>query len=170
LAGAQETGLQILLATGIYTYDHLPHFFANRDADFMASCFVHDIEQGIQGTEFKARFITCVCDAPGMVEGVEKVHRAAARASVQTGASIMGPLPPGGPEGSRADADLRGGGCRPEQIKIAHTGDTDDLDYIEDLLDRGPWIGMDRYGLDIFLPTDRPNATGISLLAAMPTA
>ena len=39
-------------------------------------------------------------------------------------------------------------GIDPRKVQIAHTGDTDDLDYIEELLARGPWIGMDRYGLD----------------------
>jgi phosphotriesterase-related protein len=55
-------------------------------------------------------------------------------------------------------------GVDPAKVQIAHTGDTDDLDYIERLLDTGCWIGMDRYGLDIFLPTERRNATVLALL------
>ncbi len=55
-------------------------------------------------------------------------------------------------------------GVDPAKVQIAHTGDTDDLDYIEKLLERGPWIGMDRYGLDLFLPTDKRNATVLALL------
>jgi phosphotriesterase-related protein len=54
-------------------------------------------------------------------------------------------------------------GVDPRKVQIAHTGDTDDLEYIEELLARGPWIGMDRYGLDIILPTDKRNATVIEL-------
>ena len=55
-------------------------------------------------------------------------------------------------------------GVDPAKVQIAHTGDTDDLDYIERLLDTGCWIGMDRYGLDIFLPTEPRNATVLALL------
>jgi phosphotriesterase-related protein len=55
-------------------------------------------------------------------------------------------------------------GVDPDLVQIAHTGDTDDLDYIERLLGTGCWIGMDRYGLDVFLPTDRRNATVLALL------
>jgi phosphotriesterase-related protein len=55
-------------------------------------------------------------------------------------------------------------GVDPARVQIAHTGDTDDLDYIDRLLDTGCWIGMDRYGLDIFLPTERRNATVLALL------
>ena len=52
----------------------------------------------------------------------------------------------------------------PAKIQIAHTGDTDDLDYIERLLDTGAWIGLDRYGLELYLPMERRNATFAELL------
>jgi phosphotriesterase-related protein len=55
-------------------------------------------------------------------------------------------------------------GVAPEKIQIAHTGDTDDLDYIEGLLDKGVYIGLDRYGLPMFLATDARNRTTTELL------
>src|ERR687897_3600170 len=55
-------------------------------------------------------------------------------------------------------------GVDPSKVQIAHTGDTDDLDYIERLLNTGCWIGMDRYGLDLFLPIEPRNATVLALL------
>jgi phosphotriesterase-related protein len=75
---AEETGLQVVACTGIYTYDHLPTFFLSRDPDQIADLFVADIETGIQGTGAKAAFIKCAADEPGVTENVEKVHRAAA--------------------------------------------------------------------------------------------
>jgi phosphotriesterase-related protein len=161
---AADTGLQIVTCMGIYTYDYLPQFLLNRDADFMASLFVHDIEQGIQDTEVKAAFIKCAADEPGVNERIEKVHRAAARASVRTGAPIMAHSRPASATGTRQAEILLEEGVAPDKIQIAHTGDSDDLDYIERLLEQGVWIGMDRYGLDIFLPTERRNATVIELL------
>ena len=65
---------------------------------------------------------------------------------------------------SRADGIFAEEGVDPAKVQIAHTGDTDDLDYIERLLDTGCWIGMDRYGLDIFLPTEQRQATVLALL------
>ncbi|MBM3666242.1 MAG: phosphotriesterase [Actinobacteria bacterium] len=161
---AEETGLQIVTCTGIYTYDHLPPFLVNRDEDFMAGLFVHDIENGIQGTDVKAAFVKCAADEPGVNERIEKVHRAAARASLQTGAPIMAHSRPASDTGPRQVEILLEEGVGPEKIQIAHTGDTDDLGYIEGLLEKGVWIGMDRYGLDIFLPTDKRNATVLALL------
>src|ERR1700674_822342 len=86
---ADQTGVRIIACTGIYSYDYLPHYFENRDADAMAAHFVSDLQGGIQGTEIKAAFLKCAADAAGVTENVEKIHRAVARASVQTGAPIM---------------------------------------------------------------------------------
>jgi phosphotriesterase-related protein len=161
---AAETGLQVVPCTGIYTYDYLPMFFLTRDADAMAELFVHDITEGIRDTGIKAAFIKCAADEPGVTENIEKVHRAAARASVQTGAPIMAHSRPASGTGPRQIEIFLEEGVDPRKVQIAHTGDTDDLDYIEQVLESGAVIGMDRYGLEIFLPIERRNATVLALL------
>ena len=161
---SEETGLQVIPCTGIYTYDYLPQFFLNRDADQIADLFVHDIEEGIQGSDIKAAFIKCAADEPGVNENIEKVHRASARASVRTGAPIMAHSRPASHTGPRQIEIFLEEGVEPDKIQIAHTGDSDDLDYIEALLETGVWIGLDRYGLDIFLPYEKRQATAKALL------
>jgi phosphotriesterase-related protein len=161
---ADQTGVRIVACTGIYTYDYLPHYFENRDVDAMADHFVADIEDGIQGTDIKAAFLKCAADAAGVTENVEKVHRAVARASLKTGAPIMAHSMPAVGTGPRQVEIFEEEGVDPARIQIAHTGDTDDLNYIERLLDTGVFIGMDRYGLEMFLPIDRRNATVAELL------
>jgi phosphotriesterase-related protein len=161
---AEETGLQVIPCTGIYTYDYLPHYFQFRDEDAMADHFVHDIEEGIQGTRIKAAFLKCAADEPGITPNIEKVHRAIARASVRTGTPIMAHSRPASQTGPRQVEIFEEEGVDLSRVQIAHTGDTDDLDYIERLLDKGVYIGMDRYGLEIFLPIDRRNATVTALL------
>ena len=79
-------------------------------------------------------------------------------------AADHGPLAPGLGDRPRADAVFTEEGVDPGKVQIAHTGDTENLEYIEKLLDTGCWIGLDRYGLDIFLPTERRNATTLALL------
>jgi phosphotriesterase-related protein len=161
---AAETGLQVVPCTGIYTYDHLPTFFLSRDADAIADLFVHDIEQGIQGTDAKAAFLKCAADEPGVTENVEKVHRAAARASLRTGAPIMAHSRPANETAPRQIEIFEEEGVDLARVQIAHTGDTDDLDYIERVLERGVFIGMDRFGLELFLPFERRIPTVLALL------
>ena len=162
---AAETGIQLVLCTGIYgvKYTFLPQHFANRDADYLADAFVHDIEQGIQGTEIKAAFLKCAVDEPGVTEDMEKVLRAVSRASLRTGRPIMAHSHPATRRGLEEMAIFAEEGVDPQKVQIAHTGDTDDLDYIEELLATGCYIGMDRYGLDLILPTEQRNATVVEL-------
>ena len=161
---SEESGLQVVPCTGIYTYDYLPLFFMSRDADQIADLFVSDIEQGIQGTEIKAGFIKIAADEPGVNENIEKLHRAAARASLRTGAPIMAHSRPASNTGPRQIEIFEEEGVDPSKVQIAHTGDSDDLGYIEGLLERGVWIGLDRYGLNLYLPHENRQRTTKALL------
>ena len=39
------------------------------------------------------------------------------------------------------------------KVVIGHAGDSNDLDYLQELADAGCLLGMDRFGLDIYNPT-----------------
>jgi phosphotriesterase-related protein len=161
---ADETGVRIVACTGIYSYDYLPHYFENRDADVMADHFVEDIETGIQGTEIRAGFLKCAADAAGVTENVEKIHRAVARASLQTGAPIMAHSMPAVATGPRQVEIFKEEGVDLSRVQIAHCGDSEDIGYIESLLAEGVYVGLDRYGLEMYLPIDKRNATTAELL------
>ena len=158
----EETGIQLLIGTGL-GYFPLPQHFARRDVDYLADAFVHDIEVGIQGTGVKAAFLKCAVDEPGMTEDLDKALRAIARAGLETGRPIMAHSHPANRSGLDEMAIFEQEGVDPARIQIAHTGDTDDLDYIEELLARGPFIGMDRFGFDITLSHRKRVATVIEL-------
>ncbi|MEA2161325.1 MAG: phosphotriesterase-related protein [Solirubrobacteraceae bacterium] len=161
---ADEAEINIVACTGIYTYDFLPHYFENRDADMMAAHFVEDIERGMQGTEIKAAFLKCAADAAGVTENVEKVHRACARASLQTGAPIMAHSMPAANTGPRQVEIFLEEGVQPEKVQIAHCGDSADVEYVQALVDRGVYVGLDRYGLEMYLPIDQRNIVTAELL------
>ena len=166
---AAEAGIEMVLCTGVYGqhYTFLPHYFQNRDEDHLAGAFVHDIDddEGIQGTGVKAAFIKCAADEPGITPDVEKIHRAAARASLQTERPIMAHSRPASKTGLEQMRIFVEEGVDPHKVQIAHTGDTDDLDHIEALLATGAWIGLDRFGIDLFLPDDRRLPTFVELVS-----
>ncbi len=161
---AEQTGVRVVACTGIYSYDYLPHYFENRDVDVMAEHFVADLRGGVQGTDIKAAFLKCAADAAGVTEHVEKIHRAVARASVQTGAPIMAHSMPAAGTGPRQVEIFEQEGVDLGRVQIAHCGDTDDVSYIEGLIERGVYVGLDRYGLEMFLPIEKRNATAAELL------
>jgi phosphotriesterase-related protein len=55
-------------------------------------------------------------------------------------------------------------GVDPARVVIAHTGDTDDLGYIERLLAEGCYIGLDRFGLENIISDERRLATVTALI------
>jgi phosphotriesterase-related protein len=161
---ADQTAVRVIACTGIYSYGYLPHYFENRSVEEMAEHFVSDIEEGIQGTGIRAAFLKCAADAAGVTENVEKIHRAVARASVRTGAPIMAHSMPAVNTAPRQLEIFAEEGVEPSRVQIAHCGDTDDVDYIERLLEHGVYVGLDRYGLEMYLSMDKRNATAAELL------
>jgi phosphotriesterase-related protein len=147
--------LNVIVATGLYTYDEVPRHFASRDADYMAELFVRDIADGIQGTNVKAAILKCATDKQGMTEGVEKVLRAVARAHRRTGVPISTHTHSPTKRGLEQQAIFKEEGVDLGRVVIGHSGDTEDIDYLQQLLKAGSYIGMDRFGIDIYLTTEK---------------
>ncbi|RWR12624.1 phosphotriesterase [Siminovitchia fortis] len=143
---SQETGMQIITATGIYSFTEIPAHFQNRDIDYMTEALIHDIEVGIQNTSIKAGFLKCAADAEGITPDLDKVFRAVARAQKNTGVPIMTHSHPASGNGLKQLEIFIEEGVNPKSIMIGHTGDTDNLDYIHQVLDSGAYIGADRFG------------------------
>ncbi len=156
---ALQSGLQVIVATGLYTYDEIPSYFRMRDVSQMVDLFVHDIEVGIQGTDAKAGVLKCATDEPGVTQGVEKVLRAVAKAHHRTGVPISTHTHAGSQQGLHQQRIFKEEGVDLGRVVIGHSGDTEDTGYLETLIEAGSFIGMDRFGIDVILPTEKRVAT-----------
>lgn len=152
---AGDLPLNVVVATGLYTYDEVPHHFASRDADYMAELFVHDITAGIQGTNVKAAILKVATDQKGVTQGVEKVLRAVARAHRKTGAPISTHTHPATKRGLEQQKIFDEEGVDLSRVVIGHSGDSEDLGYLEELMKHGSSIGMDRFGIDMYLTSEK---------------
>jgi phosphotriesterase-related protein len=156
---AERSRMQVIAATGLYTYDELPHYFASRDANVMADLFVADIKQGIQNTDVKAAILKCATDAQGATPGVEKVLRAVARAHRRTGVPISTHTHAATQQGLKQQDIFEEEGVDLGRVVIGHSGDSEDIAYLEKLMGRGSYIGMDRFGIDAVLSMEKRVAT-----------
>ena len=75
---AAQIPINVIVATGLYTFVDVPAYFRSRSIDDMSALFIADIEQGIGGTETKAGMLKCATDEPGVTPGVDMVLRACA--------------------------------------------------------------------------------------------
>jgi phosphotriesterase-related protein len=157
---AEQVDLNIVVATGCYTYDDVPFFFHYRGPalnkalgtevpDPMVDMFVGDIEDGIAGTGVNAAFLKCAIDAKGMTPGVERVMRAVAKAHLRTGAPITVHTHPGRRTGLDVQQVMADEGVDPRRVVLGHSGDTTDVDHLSELADAGFLLGMDRFGINL---------------------
>lgn len=162
---AAGTELNIVVATGVYTYNDVPFFFHYRGPgtmldgpEIMADMFVRDIESGIADTGIKAAILKCATDEPGVTPGVERVLRAVAQAHRRTGAPISTHTHAGTRRGLEQQRIFADEGVDLSRVVIGHSGDSTDLGYLEELIAAGSYLGMDRFGIDLILPfEDRVN-------------
>lgn len=163
---AAQTELNILVATGVYTYNDVPmHFhYLGPGAEFggdetMTALFVRDIEEGIADTGVKAAILKCATDRPGVTPGVERVLRAVAAAHRQTGVPISTHTHAGTRRGLEQQRIFAQEGVDLSRVIIGHSGDSTDIGYLEELIAAGSYLGMDRFGLDLLLPFEDRVAT-----------
>lgn len=163
---AAATDLNIVVATGVYTYNDVPLYFhlLGPGADFggpetMTDMFVRDIESGIADTGVKAAILKCATDQPGVTAGVERVLRAVAQAHRRTGVPISTHTHAPTRRGLEQQKIFADEGVDLTRVVIGHSGDTTDIAYLEELIANGSYIGMDRFGLDLLLPFEDRVAT-----------
>ena len=155
---AAKTKLNIVAATGIYTYNDVPFYFHFRGPgtlldgpEIMVDLFVKDITEGIAGTGVKAAILKCATEIAGLTPGVERVLRATAQAHRQTGVPITTHTHAHTFRGRDQQRVFKEEGVDLSRVIIGHSGDTTDLDYLKELMDNGSYIGMDRFGIDSLL-------------------
>lgn len=156
---AQQTDINIIVATGVYTYNDIPMYFQYRGPntdlggpELMTEMFVRDIEEGIAGTNVKAAILKCATDKQGVTSGVERVLRAVAQAHRQTGVPISTHTHAHTERGLEQQRIFEEEGVDLSRVIIGHSGDTTDIAYLEKLVAQGSYLGMDRFGIDILLP------------------
>ena len=157
---AARTRVRLLASTGYYTADVLPAYFHTHGPgllvggpDPLVEMFVRDIEIGIADTGVRAAMLKVVTDRPGLTDDVRRVMDAAAEAHLQTGVPITTHTHAASQNGRDQLQYLRKRGVDPERLIIGHCGDSEDLDYLRELMDAGATIGMDRFGMEHVLPT-----------------
>jgi phosphotriesterase-related protein len=152
-AVARRSRVQVIVATGVWWMPQ--RYFSAHGIDDVAALFIRDITQGIGASGINAAIIKCATDTAGVTPVIENILRASARAQKATGVPISTHTWAAGRVGEVQQAIFAQEGVDLRRVIIGHSGDSDDLGYLRGLMERGSTIGMDRFGLDHFLPTEK---------------
>jgi phosphotriesterase-related protein len=140
---SRESGINIICATG--TWRDIPRVFWSATPDMIAPLYIREIEEGIEGTGIKAAIIKVANDVGGVTPEGEIILRAAARAQKATGVPIS--THTWAPErvGEQQVRIFEEEGVDLNRVYVGHSNDTTDTGYLIGLLEKGVWIGLDRY-------------------------
>lgn len=173
---AERVDVNIICATGFYTWRDLPNFFnisgptqygALEEADdVLPSLFLRDIEYGIAETGVKAGVLKCLVHR-GMSPAMERIIRAVAQVHRATGVPITTHTH-SAPDGLTLLAVLRDEGVELSRVVIGHVdASAKNYDYLRQLLDSGCIVGFDSFGLEGDGAGEAHAATLIDRVAAL---
>jgi len=166
---SQRSGVNIICATGLYKEDlgAAPYFrFRGQFVDIVAEMteiFVQEIRDGVGDTGIRPGIIKVATQAHRISPYEENVLHAVARASVQTGVPITTHTDEGTMGREQLDI-FAAEGVDLRRVIVGHSCGSADLRYHVDLLDRGCYLGFDRFGLEIIQPDRLRLAALIGLL------
>ncbi|ELN2737934.1 phosphotriesterase-related protein [Pluralibacter gergoviae] len=151
----QETGINVIAATGYYQHAFYPHGVAESSARALADEMIAEIENGIDGTLLKAGVIAEIGSSEGGITDQEaKVFTAAAIAQQETGRPISThtSFSTMGVEQTRL---LRRQGADLSRVVIGHCDLRDNLDDIMKIIDAGAYVQFDTIGKNGYYPDEK---------------
>ena len=148
----ENTGIQILSATGFYKEPFLPDFVYTMSVRELAELAVKEISEGIVNTGIKASVIGEFGTSKDTFTEMErKVFDSMALAAVQTGAVVTTHTTLGTMALEQAEY-LRAEGVKPENIIIGHLDLSQNPEIIISVLKEGVNIGFDTVGKNNYCP------------------
>ena len=152
---SELAGIHIIATTGLY-YQEAPGIIYGAEPDFLAKYFIRELTEGIQGTDIKAGVVKCSSDLPyGIDLPNECMIRAAARASIATGAPVITHSNAGAKQGLRQQEILKEEGVPLHRVAIGHSFSSGDVEYVADLARAGSYVGCDQIGFEELVPSPR---------------
>jgi phosphotriesterase-related protein len=143
---AKKTGMEIIASTGFYCDE--TSMLKTQSEKTLSRLLLREIEEGMQGTDTKAGLIKVATDLLGVTELNRKFLKASASAHKSTGVPIYTHASISNQMGIAQQDILEDEGVDLRNVIIGHVGDCNDIDYMEKLMNRGSYIGLDRFGHD----------------------
>ncbi|MDT2814566.1 phosphotriesterase-related protein [Vagococcus carniphilus] len=149
---ADETGMNIVQATGFYQDKFLPEFVTDYTVKQLTDFMTKEINEGIADTDIKAQIIGEIGTSKNeMTEREEKVFEASVIAHKETGVPITTHTTLG-TYGHEQVEFFKKHGADLSKVVIGHVDLTGDINYILHMLDQGVYVEFDTIGKENYQP------------------
>ncbi len=143
---AEESGMQILLSTGIYGAAddrYVPEYAYKETAEELAGRWIREFEQGIQDTGVRPGFVKSGVDAGPLSDIDAKLVRASALTHLETGL-LLQIHTSYNPKAANQQLDiLNEVGVSPQAWVWVHAQNVDDSRILIEMAKQGAWISLD---------------------------
>ena len=145
LAVSQATGFPLVAPTGVYREPWLPPWVRAAEEVTLRDWMVGELTREIEKTGVRAGWIKVGASDDGLTEAEAKVLRAAAGASIATGAAVGSHTIRGRVARDQLDL-LEASGANPERFVWIHSHQEPDIAIHHELGRRGAWLEYDGIG------------------------
>ena len=140
---SERTGINIIATTGVYMDES--GWLNLISEENLLKYILREIQDGTQGTQIRCGAIKCATDRFGFTPINRKTLRACARAAIETDLPIITHCRPENTRQGLFQQDIfEELGVDLNHVLIGHFREGDPLDYAENVMRRGSYIGIDQ--------------------------
>lgn len=150
---SEQSGVRILVSSGFYHQED--PWLACRSFEEIRDFLEYECIHGLEEQNVFPAIMKCAVDYRGLTDYIVKMLKATADAAVICKLPVFCHTIPELKHGGQMLDIMEERGLRPERIIAGHSGDVNDLEYLEHLLERGCYLGMDRFGTVTASPGSR---------------
>lgn len=139
---SQKSGVNLIASSGMYYCEEV--FVSNKKPENFAQFFIRECREGIFGTDVRPGMLKCATGSNGVTPINRILLTAMAITQRETGLPMFAHNEHAQKTPYEQIAIFKAHGVNLEQVVIGHSSDSRDVDYLEDLLRYGCYLGFDR--------------------------
>lgn len=150
---ADEVGIHIIASSGFYHGENAVLLWKSEEEIYRL--LFRDCTEGMSDTDSLPGILKCAVDWKGFTPYVKKILTVTARVSHDLHLPVFCHTIPELEQGRDLLALFAEYGVPAKAVVVGHSGDTDNLDYLEALFECGCYVGFDRFGIEGKNPATR---------------
>lgn len=140
----ERSGVRFIVSSGFYTVEEA--YLSYRDEAEVHDLLTVDFTDGIAGTDIRPGMMKAACGDAGLTPVLTTVFSAIGRVAAEQGVPVFAHHHPHVDTGDAILDTFEAVGLSPSRVVLGHAGDSNDVVYLERMLQRGCYLGMDRFG------------------------
>ena len=141
---SDRTGVNFVVSSGFYHQEEF--WLLYRPEDEIVGLLLDECRNGIADTGILPGIMKCAVGDLGITPLIRKLLTAVARVAAETGLPVFCHHTVSSRNGGEILDIFEKQEVALNRVILGHSGDTDELAYLEGMLDRGCYLGMDRFG------------------------